>query len=132
VAAYVFARGEEIAGGVEECCAVDSSGLVEEALRFAEAIWEAVKDFGFDLKDVFSAGWADCLERKQRGFATDAAAGGGVEVALEVGEADEYVGCEFYADDISTWLIRKCALRRDRGGDFSDAIGGVCDLVDVV
>jgi hypothetical protein len=38
VAAYVFARSEEIAGGIEECRTVDSSGLIEEALGFTEAI----------------------------------------------------------------------------------------------
>jgi len=38
VAADVFARGEEIARRVEEGRAVDSSGSIEEALGFAQAV----------------------------------------------------------------------------------------------
>ena len=63
MAAYIFACREEIARGVEESCAVDSSSSIEEALSFAQAVGQFVENRGVDVEDVFSARWADRLER---------------------------------------------------------------------
>ena len=107
---------------------MESAGAIEDALGLAQRFGERVEDGGGEVEAVGRAGRADGAQGEERGFAADAAAGGGVEVALEIGEGDGDAGCKFDEDDVALGLVGQDLVRLRRRGDLPAQVGDGGDI----
>ena len=109
VAADVFARGEERAGGVEERRAVEPAGLGEDRLHRAQALGERLEHGAPDAQPRDHRRGLD-REVGDRALAADAAARRGVEAA----RGRRGAGGELDGDDVPAVAVEE-RLRVSRG-----------------
>jgi hypothetical protein len=126
VATDVFAESQDISlpvekgGGVEAACRVEDILLLpEEGGQGIEQV--CVEGWSFVCPD----GWADGAEGVDGRFATDAATGAGIEMALQPSKVEEEIFPDGNTDDI-TRLLDVCRV----GGKplfFGEEVGGAVD-----
>jgi hypothetical protein len=74
VTAYIFAKRQQIARGIEEACTVQSPGPIKHSLRLTEAFGQTIEKLRVHFEIVYRTRRANCAQGKERRFATDAAA----------------------------------------------------------